>query len=125
MLECRQQERPEPSSLGIGCGNIVFLKHAREKLLTAFTPQVHETMNEFGVTQKYQAIIGKYDSLPFARNLSQGNVEEYTADKALDGRQSCVDPFEHAGAGVDDNADTQGYIVVLGKVIAGSYLQNR
>lgn len=60
-------------------------KHTRERLVKAFAPQIRKTMNQYGVTEKYQALTSKYASLPFARDYLDGNVEEYTADKALDG----------------------------------------
>jgi hypothetical protein len=60
-------------------------KNTRENLAKAFKPQIRKTMDEFGVTKKYLAVTEKYSSLPIARKLSQGSVEEYTANKALDG----------------------------------------
>jgi hypothetical protein len=60
-------------------------KNTREKLAVAFKPQIRKTMEQFGVTKKYLTVTEKYSSLPLARNLGQGNMEDYTAEKALDG----------------------------------------
>lgn len=60
-------------------------KHTRERLAELFKPHIRKTMNQYGVTKKYQAIISKYSSLPFAKKYLDGNVETYTTDKALDG----------------------------------------
>ena len=60
-------------------------KNTRDQLREAFSPKITETMNQFEVTKKYQAVMEKYSSLPLARNYLKGNVEEYTTDRALDG----------------------------------------
>ena len=60
-------------------------EHTRDDLAKAFAPHMRATMNKFEVTKKYQAVVAQYADLPFARNYAQSNIEEYTANKALDG----------------------------------------
>lgn len=57
----------------------------RQKLFDAFSPKVRETMNQFSVSKKYDAVIDKTKSLPFAKKYLGTNIEEYTTHKALDG----------------------------------------
>ena len=59
--------------------------NTRTKLLEAFSPKVRETMSQFSVSKKYDAVVSKTTSLPFAKKYLGTNVEEYTTNKALDG----------------------------------------
>ena len=60
-------------------------KTTRESLLKKFKPIIQEGMNEYAVSAKYDAVISQYDpSGALTRHLS-GGIEDYTANKALDG----------------------------------------
>lgn len=62
-----------------------FKKHTTKPLTEKFTPIVRETMGEYDVVQQYESIAGRYDDIPFVKDYSPANVEEYTVGKALDG----------------------------------------
>ena len=57
----------------------------RKKLFETFSPIVHKTMNQFSVSKRYDAVIGKTKSLPFAKRYLGTNIKDYTTNKALDG----------------------------------------
>ena len=61
-----------------------FKQKTTSQLTTAFRPVVDKTMAENGVTKQYNALVGKYKSLPFtkAQNL---DITDYVVGKALDG----------------------------------------
>lgn len=54
------------------------------KLGTAFRPIVEKTMNEVGVTRQYKDLVGRYESIPFSRNIVF-DVDQYVVDRAMDG----------------------------------------
>lgn len=60
-------------------------EHTRESLTEAFLPHVRETMAQYQVMEKYNAISKQASGLPFISGLADGNVEKYTVGKALDG----------------------------------------
>lgn len=60
-------------------------EHTRENLVKSFTPHIRKTMNQYKVTEKYNAVLDQYGSSAFARRFMKSSVEEYTANKALDG----------------------------------------
>jgi len=56
-----------------------------DKLLTLFEPAVRKTMNEYKVTQQYEAIAGKAQKLPLVGQVVNLDVNQYVSSKALDG----------------------------------------
>ena len=54
------------------------------KLTEAFKPIVSQSMSEVGVTKQYQALVGKFETIPFARTQSF-DLNNYVTSKALDG----------------------------------------
>jgi hypothetical protein len=62
-----------------------FKKTTTEPLTEKFTPIIRSTMSEFGVVQQYEAIVARYQDIPFVRQYTEGSVEEYTTEKALEG----------------------------------------
>ncbi len=56
-----------------------------DKLLKLFQPAVRKTMNQYQVTQKYEAINGKLQSLPLVGQALNLDVNQYVSAKALDG----------------------------------------
>jgi len=61
-----------------------FKKTTTAQLTAAFRPVVEKTMEENGVTQKYQGLLGQYKSFPFARSQSL-DITQYVVSRALDG----------------------------------------
>ncbi len=55
------------------------------KLLELFQPAVRSAMNEFNVTQQYDAINSKVQALPLVGKMFNLDVNQYVASKALDG----------------------------------------
>lgn len=62
-----------------------FQKQTSARLAQVYRPVVARTMSQYGVTSRYQAIIGKYQSLPLASKFPAPSIEEYTVKKSLDG----------------------------------------
>src|SRR5262252_8618917 len=44
-----------------------FKAKTSDKLTTAFRPIVSKSMNDVGVTRQYQALVGKFETIPFAK----------------------------------------------------------
>ncbi|HEU5251413.1 MAG TPA: DUF4197 domain-containing protein [Thermoanaerobaculia bacterium] len=61
-----------------------FKGKTTDKLTMAFRPVVEKTMNETGVTRQYKDLVGRFQSIPFAKSVSF-DVDQYVVTKALDG----------------------------------------
>jgi hypothetical protein len=61
-----------------------FKAKTSKKLHAAFRPPVENVMNEVGVTRQYNALIGRYKSVPFAQSITF-DINEYVTEKATDG----------------------------------------
>ena len=55
------------------------------KLLELFGPAVRKAMNEYNVTQQYEAINSKVQNLPLVGKVINLDVNNYVSSKALDG----------------------------------------
>lgn len=69
-------------------GNTAATEYFKSKTLTKlydeFKPSVSESMDQVGVTQKYNAMMGKVPAVPFAKPESV-DLNHYVTTKALDG----------------------------------------
>ncbi len=63
---------------------VYFQSRTEDKLQTLFKPIVKQSMEKVGVTQYYQAITEKIQSLPFAGNYLV-DLDSYVTEKAIDG----------------------------------------
>lgn len=61
-----------------------FRSKTTKKLQTAFLPSVTDVMDQVGVNQQYNALIGKYKDVPFSKNITF-DVNQYVTEKATDG----------------------------------------
>jgi len=61
-----------------------FKAKTSKKLQTAFRPSVEDVMNQVGVNQQYNELIGRYKSVPFAKSMTF-DVNQYVTEKATDG----------------------------------------
>lgn len=61
-----------------------FKSKTTEQLTTAFRPAVDKTMAMNGVTRQYNALVGQYKSIPFAKSFDL-DINKYVVSKALDG----------------------------------------
>lgn len=61
-----------------------FKAKTSDELATAFRPVIENAMNEVGATRQYKDLIGRYQSLPFARSYTL-DIDEYVTGKAIDG----------------------------------------
>ena len=61
-----------------------FKAKTTDKLTAAFKPVVDKSMSEVGVTSQYQALVGKFETIPFAKTQSF-DLGNYVTGKALDG----------------------------------------
>jgi Protein of unknown function (DUF4197) len=61
-----------------------FKAKTSKKLHAAFRPTVETVMNDVGVNRQYNELIGKYQSVPFAKNVTF-DVNQYVTEKATDG----------------------------------------
>ena len=66
-----------------------------DKLTAAFKPVIDKSMNEVGVTRQYQALVGKFETIPFAKTQSF-DLDNYVTGKALDGLFHVVGEQEKA-----------------------------
>jgi hypothetical protein len=61
-----------------------FKSKTSKKLHVAFRPTVEKTMNEVGVTRQYKELVGKYETIPFAKSQAL-DIDGYVVDKGIDG----------------------------------------
>ncbi len=61
-----------------------FEGKTRDQLQQLFTPIVHTTMQEVGVTRTYQQVYAKVNTIPYADRLKL-DLDAYVTSKALDG----------------------------------------
>jgi hypothetical protein len=61
-----------------------FKAKTSKKLHTAFRPSVESVMNEVGVNRQYNELVGRYQSVPFAKSITF-DVNQYVTEKATDG----------------------------------------
>jgi Protein of unknown function (DUF4197) len=61
-----------------------FKSKTTTQLTAAFQPVVEKTMNENGVTQQYNALLGQAQSIPFLKSPKL-DITQYVVSKALDG----------------------------------------
>ncbi len=61
-----------------------FKSKTSTKLHTAFRPSVESVMNDVGVNRQYNELVGKYQSVPFAKSITF-DVNQYVTEKAMDG----------------------------------------
>lgn len=64
-----------------------YLKaNTSEKLLAQFQPVVRKAMDEYGVTRKFEEILGKAQTLPLVAKYTKGlDINNYVSSKALNG----------------------------------------
>ena len=61
-----------------------FKTKTSKKLHAAFRPSVENVMNEVGVNRQYNELVGRYESVPFAKSIAF-DVNQYVTEKATDG----------------------------------------
>lgn len=61
-----------------------FKGKTTDKLTAAFTPVVKKTMDQVGVVQKYEGLVGHAQSIPFVKSETL-DINHYVVTKALDG----------------------------------------
>jgi Protein of unknown function (DUF4197) len=61
-----------------------FKAKTSDQLTAAFKPVVDKTMAQTGVVQQYQALMGRFDAIPFMRSQTF-DIDGYVVGKALDG----------------------------------------
>lgn len=61
-----------------------FKDKTSEKLATAFRPIVEKSMNDVGATRQYKDLVGRFESIPFAKTQSL-DIDGYVVNKTLDG----------------------------------------
>ncbi len=61
-----------------------FRRKTSDRLTDAFQPIVHDSMEEVGVTQQYQALTGRFNTIPFMK-AEAVDLDSYVVEKALDG----------------------------------------
>ena len=62
-----------------------FRAKSSGELNKIYKPLVSQSMAKYEVTQKYRALITKYNSLPLAQKFKAPEIEQYVTEKALDG----------------------------------------
>ncbi|HMB34132.1 MAG TPA: DUF4197 domain-containing protein [Methylomirabilota bacterium] len=70
-----------------------FKAKTTDQLTAAFRPVIDKSMSEVGVTRQYQALMGKFETIPFAKTQSF-DLDNYVTGKTLDGLFHVVDEQE-------------------------------
>jgi hypothetical protein len=61
-----------------------FRSKTTPQLTTAFKPAVSKSMNDVGVTRQYKDLVGRFESIPFAKSQAF-DLDGYVVDKGLAG----------------------------------------
>lgn len=61
-----------------------FKNKTSNRLAAAFRPTVEKSMNEVGVTRQYKELVGRYESIPFAKSIAF-DLDGYVVTRASDG----------------------------------------
>lgn len=61
-----------------------FKAKTSTKIATAFRPIIERSMNEVGATRQYKELMGRFQSIPFAKTQSL-DIDAYVVNKSLDG----------------------------------------
>ena len=61
-----------------------FRSKTTPRLTTAFRPVVEQSMNQVGVSRQYKDLVGRFDSIPFAKSQAF-DLDGYVVDKGLGG----------------------------------------
>lgn len=61
-----------------------FRTKTTDQLTVAFQPAVEKSMNEVGVTRQYNALLGQFQAIPFAKSPSL-DINRYVVSQALNG----------------------------------------
>jgi hypothetical protein len=61
-----------------------FKAKTTDNLTAAFRPVVDKTMGEVGVIRQYQALMGRFEAIPFAKSQTF-DIDGYVTNKALGG----------------------------------------
>jgi hypothetical protein len=62
-----------------------FKSKTKDKLVAAFQPMVQKTLDSYGISKQYNALVGKYKTIPFAKNLPSLDADQYVVNKTVDG----------------------------------------
>ena len=62
-----------------------FKDKTYDKLASAFQPTIDKALAQYDVTDKYNVLLDKYKTLPFASKINMLSPDEYVITKALDG----------------------------------------
>jgi hypothetical protein len=71
-------------SVGNTAATDFFKAKTTDKLTAAFRPVIDKKMSEVGVTRQYQALVGKFETIPFV-NTQTFDLDNYVTGRALDG----------------------------------------
>jgi hypothetical protein len=61
-----------------------FKAKTTNELTAAFKPVIDKSMGQVGVTKQYEALVGKFETIPFVKTQSF-DLDNYVTGKALDG----------------------------------------
>ncbi len=61
-----------------------FKEKTSDKLAKAFRPVVETAMNDVGVTRQYKELVGRYESIPFSKNIVF-DIDDYVVGKGMEG----------------------------------------
>jgi hypothetical protein len=61
-----------------------FKAKTTNELTAAFKPVIDKSMGHVGVTKQYEALVGKFETIPFVKTQSF-DLDNYVTGKALDG----------------------------------------
>lgn len=61
-----------------------FKSKTSTKIATAFRPIISKSMDEVGATRQYKELVGRFQSIPFAKTQSL-DIDDYVVGKATDG----------------------------------------
>jgi hypothetical protein len=61
-----------------------FKEKTSDKLGHAFRPVVETAMNDVGVTRRYKDLVGRYESIPFSKNVVF-DIDDYVVKQAMGG----------------------------------------
>ncbi|GAB4407162.1 MAG: DUF4197 domain-containing protein [Bacteroidia bacterium] len=70
---------------GDNAATAYFQSKTRDKLVTAFSPHIRQSLDEVHATEIWTELTTRYNSIPLVRKKVDTDIVSYATDKALDG----------------------------------------
>jgi hypothetical protein len=85
LLDMSIDDAKKVLSGGESAATAYFKDKTKDKLVAAFRPAVQKTLDSYGISKKYNELISRYKTIPFAKSLPNLDADQYVVSKTVDG----------------------------------------